>query len=62
VWEVKHLKKDDEGQLPAKKEEALTPLQKYRRSDQFRRRTDVKYAALLFTGKDRYEIVDLQDA
>jgi len=59
AWEVKYLKKEDEGQLPAKKEEALAQLEKYRRSDRFKDRTDVRYAALLFTGKDHYEIAEL---
>ena len=59
VWEVKYLKKEDEAQLAAGKAAALAQLEKYRRSDRFRSRTDVKYAALLFTGKDRYEIVNL---
>ncbi|MGD9556340.1 MAG: PD-(D/E)XK nuclease domain-containing protein [Mangrovibacterium sp.] len=56
AWEVKYLKKEDEGQLPARKAEALAQLERYRGSERFRDRTDVKYAALLFTGKDRYEI------
>jgi hypothetical protein len=56
VWEVKYIKKEDEGRLAARKEEALAQLQKYRGSERFKDRTDIKYAALLFTGKDRYEI------
>jgi hypothetical protein len=59
AWEVKYLKKEDEGQLPEKKAEALSQLEKYRRSEHFRNRTDVRYAALLFIGKDRYEIIEL---
>ncbi|MGV8092651.1 MAG: AAA family ATPase [Mangrovibacterium sp.] len=58
VWEVKYLKKEEESQLPDKKAGALAQLKKYRGSERFKDRTDVRYAALLFTGKDRYEIIE----
>ena len=56
---MKYLKKEDEGQLPAKKQEALAQPERYRRSERFKDRNDVRYAALLFSGKDQYEIVEV---
>jgi hypothetical protein len=61
VWELKYLKKKD-----ATKEKVATTLaaaqaqlEKYRRSTLFVGRDDVKFAALLFIGKERYQIVPL---
>ncbi len=59
AWEVKYLKKGEEGLLEGKKAEALGQLEKYRSSGRFKDRGDVRYAALLFVGKDRYEVVEL---
>ncbi len=59
AWEVKYLKKGEEGLLEGKKAEALGQLEKHRSSGRFKDRGDVRYAALLFVGKDRYEVVEL---
>jgi hypothetical protein len=58
VWELKYLKKGDATKetevaaFTAAKEQ----LERYRHSALLRDRNDVKYAALLFTGKDQYRI------
>jgi hypothetical protein len=58
VWEVKYLKKEDAGTLESKRTAAAAQLEKYRRSSLFSSRTDVKYAALIFIGKDQYEVCE----
>ncbi|MDR3334073.1 MAG: PD-(D/E)XK nuclease domain-containing protein, partial [Treponema sp.] len=58
VWELKYLKKEDSGKLEAKRTAAAAQLEKYRQSSLFSSRTDVKYAALIFIGKDRYEVCE----
>ncbi|MDR1919193.1 MAG: ATP-binding protein [Tannerellaceae bacterium] len=59
VWELKYLKKADRRELHAKRKEARAALEKYRESRQFGERPGLKYAALIFIGKDRYEIMEL---
>ncbi len=58
AWEVKYLKKGDESLLPEKKAEAIAQLERYRNSERFKNRADLRYAALLFVGKDSYEVVE----
>jgi hypothetical protein len=64
VWEIKYLKKGDETNgeaLQAKKKEARSQLVKYRKSQFFAGRTDVRFLSVLFIGKDRYEIEEITD-
>jgi hypothetical protein len=64
VWEIKYIgtkeansrKKDV---LNEKREEARRQLEKYRDSDMFANRTDVRYLSVIFTGKDKYEIEEI---
>jgi hypothetical protein len=58
VWELKYLKKGDmtKGTEATTFTAAKEQLERYRQSALLRDRTDVKYAALLFTGKDQYRI------
>ncbi|MDR3188484.1 MAG: ATP-binding protein [Prevotellaceae bacterium] len=56
IWEVKYLKVEDEAKLPDKRTEAAAQLDKYRQSERFAGRSDLKYASLIFIGKDRYEV------
>jgi hypothetical protein len=58
VWELKYLKADDSSSLPAARDHALSQLAKYRASPLFSGRTDIKYAAIIFIGKQDYEIYD----
>jgi hypothetical protein len=59
VWELKYLKKEDatEAKVSATLDAARDQLAKYRRSALFAGRDDVKFAALLFIGKEQYQIV-----
>ncbi|MDR0393623.1 MAG: ATP-binding protein [Tannerella sp.] len=59
LWEVKYLKKEDAGQLKAVQEKSVEQLKRYRSSIRFEHRTDVKFASILFIGKDRYEIIEI---
>jgi hypothetical protein len=59
VWELKYLKKADatEEQVAATLEAARAQLARYRASALFAARNDVKFAALLFIGKEAYHLV-----
>jgi hypothetical protein len=62
VWELKYIKKEEakkDGVKEAKQAEALAQLRKYRESHFFAGRNDVKFLAVLFLGKDLYEITEL---
>jgi hypothetical protein len=61
VWELKYLKKGDTKKEGAKKVEATftaakEQLKRYRQSALLRDHSDMKYAALLFIGKDQYRV------
>jgi hypothetical protein len=62
VWELKYLKKGDatKAQVATTLEAAQAQLEKYRASALFAGRDDVKFAALLFVGKDQYQLVPLK--
>ncbi|MDR1222870.1 MAG: PD-(D/E)XK nuclease domain-containing protein, partial [Tannerella sp.] len=62
VWEIKYVKKKDASRslLKAKREEARIQLKKYRDSYRFAGRTDVRYLSLIFIGKDRYEMEEIE--
>jgi hypothetical protein len=61
VWELKYLKKDDATaeKVAATIKEAQAQLDKYRASVLFAGRSDVKFAALLFIGKEAYQLITL---
>jgi hypothetical protein len=59
VWEVKYVKVEDENKLTNVKNQAVKQLQKYKQATIFNNRTDLKFAALLFVGKDKYEIQEV---
>jgi hypothetical protein len=60
VWELKYIKDKDADMLPIKREEAIKQLQRYRQAGMFREREDVKYAAVMFVGKDKYEVHEVE--
>jgi hypothetical protein len=60
LLEIKYLKSEEEGELPGKRREALAQLERYRQAAPFASRADVKCAALLFVGKKKYEVAELQ--
>ncbi|MDR1098638.1 MAG: PD-(D/E)XK nuclease domain-containing protein, partial [Tannerella sp.] len=63
VWEIKYVKKKDASRsvLKTKREEARIQLKKYRGSRLFAARTDVRYLSLIFIGKDRYEMEEIEN-
>jgi hypothetical protein len=62
VWELKYLKKDDATaeKVAATLKAARAQLEKYRASALFAGRSDVKFAALLFIGKEAYQLIPLE--
>ncbi|MDR0415069.1 MAG: AAA family ATPase [Prevotellaceae bacterium] len=62
VWEIKYVKKSNEKNkklLQAVKKEAFDQLARYRQAQDFAARSDVRYAVIIFIGKDRYEAHEL---
>ncbi|MCK4260296.1 MAG: AAA family ATPase [Halanaerobiales bacterium] len=57
VWELKYLKKRDEGQLEKVKKEGLQQLERYVSSNKFRDKTNLKKALVIFIGKGEFEII-----
>jgi hypothetical protein len=60
VWEIKYVKDKDANTIPDKKQEAVKQLLKYKQTDLFKNKNDVKYAAVVFVGKDKYEIQEVE--
>ena len=60
LWEIKYLKSEDEAELPGKRREAIAQLEKYRQAAPFASRADVKCAALIFVGKKKYTVTELE--
>ena len=62
IWEIKYVKqKEAENQnlIETKKTEALAQLQRYKNSNLFKDRTDVRYLAVVFIGKKKYWIEEV---
>jgi hypothetical protein len=60
AFELKYIKVADKNKLPDVKNQATKQLQKYKQAEQFKNKTDVKFAAIIFIGKDQYEIVEVE--
>jgi hypothetical protein len=56
VLEIKYIKKSQAKTAKTAREEARLQLEKYRCSQRFAGRDDLRFASLLFIGKDKYEI------
>ncbi|GHT54112.1 hypothetical protein AGMMS49982_18270 [Bacteroidia bacterium] len=56
VWELKYLKKGDRKALHSARNDARAQLEKYRKSREFAERTDMRFASIIFIGKDKFEI------
>jgi hypothetical protein len=57
VWEIKYVKKSDSKKkklIAEKKNEAIQQLRDYKQSNLFKDRTDVRFIAIVFTGKSEY--------
>jgi hypothetical protein len=65
VWELKYVKQSDAERkeskkiITAKKKEAKEQIQRYKTSNLFKDRTDVRYLMIIFVGKNKYEVSEL---
>jgi hypothetical protein len=60
IWELKYVKTDGDKQAVAGKfAEAFVQLERYRSSHRLAGRGDVRYLAVVFIGKERYEMKEL---
>ncbi|MDR0507937.1 MAG: PD-(D/E)XK nuclease domain-containing protein, partial [Dysgonamonadaceae bacterium] len=58
LFEIKYCKvSDSEEEIEAKKQKGLQQLDEYITSFRLKDRTDLRSALLVFTGKDRFEII-----
>jgi len=62
IWEMKYIKQADsenEKLFEEKKTRAISQLQRYKKSNLFKDRTDVRYLAVVFVGKKDYFIEEV---
>jgi hypothetical protein len=62
IFEIKYIKQADaknEKLIKAEKTKAIQQLQRYKTSNLFKDRTDVRYLAVVFAGKKEYTIVEI---
>ena len=62
IWELKYIKESDSKKtslIEAKKKEAREQLQRYKTSNLFKDRNDVRYLAVVFIGKKKYWIEEV---
>jgi hypothetical protein len=60
IWELKYVKTNDSGQAVADRfAEAFVQLERYRSSHRLAGRKDMRYLAVVFIGKERYEMREL---
>jgi hypothetical protein len=62
VLELKYIKQADAKKkkvIDAKKTEALGQIERYKTSNLFKDRTDVRYLMIIFIGKNKYEVTEL---
>ncbi|MFW5972316.1 MAG: AAA family ATPase [Bacillota bacterium] len=60
IVELKYLKKSEENKLEEVKEKGLEQLERYAGSSKFDGKYKLKKALLVFIGKDKYEVVEVQ--
>jgi hypothetical protein len=60
VLELKYCKENEADSLPQKRDRALTQLQKYIASHRLTGREGLKAAVIVFIGKNRFEITELE--
>jgi hypothetical protein len=63
VWGLKYLRQADAKktkQIAAKKAEAIAQLQRYKTSNLFKDRTDVRYLMIVFVGKNNCNVEELR--
>jgi len=62
LWEIKYIKQKDakkKSLIDAKKKEAIERLQAYKTSNLFKHRTDVRFLAVVFTGKNEWFVEEV---
>jgi hypothetical protein len=62
IWEIKYIKQadaDNEKLIETAKTEAIEQLQRYKTSNSFKDKTDVRYLAVVFVGKKEYFITEV---
>ena len=62
VWEIKYIKQSDaenEKLLNEKQTIAIEQLKRYKNSNYFKNRTDVRYLAVVFVGKKEYIVKEV---
>jgi hypothetical protein len=60
ILELKYCKvSDTETEIDAKREEALTQIDKYIHAYRIKDRPGLKAAVIIFTGKDKFEITEV---
>ena len=63
VWEIKYVMQRDakkKSLIAAKKQEAIEQLQRYKRSNLFKDKTDVRFLSVVFIGKKDYIIEEIK--
>jgi len=59
VFEIKYVKTDaKDSEIKAKREEAQTQIEHYKKDPRFVNRSDVRFAAIVFKGKGEYELFE----
>ena len=62
IWEIKYVKQSDsenENLIEAQKTEAIAQLKRYKNSNLFKDKTDVRYLCIVFIGKKDYRIEEI---
>jgi hypothetical protein len=62
VWELKYIKKadaDNETLISTAQKDAIDQLQRYKTSNIFKDRTDVRYLTIVFIGKSKYIVTEV---
>jgi hypothetical protein len=63
IFEIKYIKQsdaDNEELIAEKKKEAIDQLQRYKKSNFFKYKTDVRYLSIVFVGKKTHIIEELK--
>jgi hypothetical protein len=59
ILELKYCKVSDSPEIEAKRKDALTKIDKYINADRIKDRPNLKAAAIVFIGKDKFEITEV---
>jgi hypothetical protein len=62
VWELKYIKQSDakkKNLITTAQKEAIEQLQRYKTSNMFKNRTDVRYLTIVFIGKSEYIVSEV---